>query len=96
MIGRIKEIDILWVKDEKSREQIYKDAIRTCNCEEWVRMIKTLYIRKKSRLAEGKKVTSSDAKYLHLAEENLYGELSVVMGIPKNEMGEYISSRVMK
>ena len=33
---------------------------------------------------------------LHLAEENLYGELSVVMGIPKNEMGEYISSRVMK
>ncbi len=96
LIGRIKEIDILWVKDEKSREQIYKDAIRTCNCEEWVRMIKTLYIRKKSRLAEGKKVTSSDAKYLHLAEENLYGELSVVMGIPKNEMGEYISSRVMK
>lgn len=94
LIGRIKEIDILWVGDEKSREQIYKEAIRTCNCEEWVRMIKTLYNRKQSRLAEGKKVTSSDAKYLHMAEENLYGELSVVMGIPKNEMEAYISSRV--
>ena len=94
LIGRIKEIDILWVKDEKSREQMYKDAIRTCNCEELVKIIKTLYLRKKARLAAGKKVTSSDAKYLHLAEESLYGELSVVMGIPKNEMEEFIYSKV--
>ena len=57
-------------------------------------MIKTLYIRKQSRLAAGKKVTSSDEKYLHLAEESLYGELSVVMGIPKDEMEEYIAGRV--
>lgn len=94
LIGRIKEIDTIWVSDEKNREQIYKEAIRTCNCEEWVRIIKTLYLRKKSRLAEGKKVTSSDAKYLHLAEESLYGELSVVMGIPKNEMELFITHRV--
>ena len=84
----------MWVQDEKNREQTYKEAIRACSCEEWVRIIKTLYIRKKTRLAEGKKVTSSDAKYLHMAEENLYGELSVVMGIPKDEMGAYILSKV--
>lgn len=94
LIERIKEIDTLWVADEKHREQIYKEAIRTCDCEEWVKIIKTLYLRKKSRLAEGKKVTSSDAKYLHLAEESLYGELSVVMGIPKDEMEEFITKRV--
>lgn len=94
LIQRIKDIDTLWVSDEKNREQIYKEAIRTCNCEEWVRIIKTLYLRKKSRLAEGKKVTSSDAKYLHLAEESLYGELSVVMGIPKEEMEDFITRRV--
>ena len=94
LIGRIKEIDILWVKDEKNREQIYKDAIRTCNCEELVKIIKTLYLRKEKRLAAGKKVTSSDARYLHLAEESLYGELSVVMGIPKNEMESFIYNRV--
>ena len=94
LIGRIKEIDILWVKDEKNREQIYKDAIRTCNCEELVKIIKTLYLRKEKRLAAGKKVTSSDAKYLHLAEESLYGELSVVMGIPKDEMEAFIYNRV--
>lgn len=94
LIGRIKEIDLLWVNDERNREQIYKEAICTCNCEEWVRIIKTLYLRKKSRLAEGKKVTGSDAKYLHMAEEKLYGELSIVMGIPKDEMEEFITKRV--
>lgn len=94
LIMRIAEIDTLRVGDEKNREQVYKDAIRTCNCVEWVRMIKTLYIRKESRLAAGKKVTSSDAKYLHMAEESLYGELSVVMGIPKDEVEEYITNRV--
>lgn len=96
LIGRIREIDILWVKDEKNREEIYKEAIRTCNCEEWVRIIKTLYLRKQERLEAGKKVTSSDAKYMHLAEESLYGELSVVLGIPKNEMEAFISRQVKK
>ena len=94
LIKRIREIDILWVKDEKNREQIYKDAIRTCDCEDLIKIIKTLYLRKKARLKAGKKVTSSDAKYLHLAEESLYGELSVVMGIPKNEMEAFIYDKV--
>lgn len=94
LIERMKDIDTLWVNDEKNREQIYKEAVRTCDSEEWVRMIKTLYIRKQSRLAAGKKVTSSDAKYLHLAEESLYGELSIVMGIPKDQVEEYLVSRV--
>ena len=94
LIKRIREIDILWVRDEKNREQIYKDAIRTCDCEDLIKIIKTLYLRKKARLKAGKKVTSSDAKYLHLAEESLYGELSVVMGIPKNEMEAFIYDKV--
>lgn len=94
LIGKIKEIDLLWVNDEKNREQIYKEAIRTCNCEEWVRIIKTLYLRKRERIAAGKKVTSSDARYLHLAQESLYGELSIVMGIPKDQMEDFIAKRV--
>ncbi|MBO5371842.1 MAG: CarD family transcriptional regulator [Lachnospiraceae bacterium] len=94
LIERMEEIEVLWVSDEKKREQIYKDAIRSCDCEEWVKIIKTLYVRKISRLAEGKKVTSSDAKYLHLAEENFYGELSIALGIPKGEMEEFITRKI--
>lgn len=94
LIDRVKEIDTLQIRDEKLREEKYKEAMRTCNCEEWVRMIKTLYLRGKSRQAEGKKITSSDARYLHLAEENLYGELSVALKIPKDRVEDVITRRV--
>ena len=94
LISRVKEIDILQIKDEKLREEKYKEAMRTCNCEEWIRIIKTLYLRTKSRQAEGKKITSSDARYLHLAEENLYGELSIALKMPKEEVEQFICKRV--
>lgn len=94
LIGRLQDIDTMWITDEKHREDSYKEAIRTCDCEEWVRIIKTLYSRKKSRLAQGKKVTSSDARYLHLAEDNLYGELSVALGIPRERVESYLLSQM--
>ena len=94
LIHRVKEIDTLQIRDEKLREEKYKEAMRTCSCEEWIRMIKTLYLRGKSRQAEGKKITSSDARYLHLAEENLYGELSIALKIPKEKVEDFITKRV--
>lgn len=94
LMERVKDIDILQIKNEKLREEKYKEAMRTCSCEEWIRMIKTLYLRSKSRQEQGKKITSSDARYLHMAEENLYGELSIVWQIPKEEVGNFIHQRV--
>ena len=94
LIDRVKEIAPLQIPNEKQREEKYKEAIRTCSCEEWVRIIKTLYLRGQKRQAQGKKITSSDAKYKHLAEENLYGELSIALKIPKNEVEDFISQRV--
>ena len=54
-------------------------------------MIKTIYLRKQKRLQSGRKVTAVDAKYSHLAEENLYGELAVALGIGRNEVEGYIA-----
>ncbi|MDE6168403.1 MAG: CarD family transcriptional regulator, partial [Acetatifactor sp.] len=56
-----------------------------------VRVIKTIYLRKQKRLQSGRKVTAVDAKYGHLAEENLYGELAVALGIGRNEVEGYIT-----
>lgn len=94
LINSVSQIDTLQIRDEKLREEKYKEAMRTCSCVEWVRMIKTLYLRGKSRQAEGKKITSSDARYLHLAEENLYGELSIALKIPKDKVEDFITQRV--
>ncbi len=92
LISEIKDIDTIWVADEKRRESIYKEVIHKCDCREWVKIIKTLYLRKCSRIAEGKKVTAVDERYLKIAEDNLYGELAVALRMEKEGMVDYIKS----
>lgn len=94
LIEQIPTIEPLWVSDEKNRENIYKAALRTCDCREWIKIIKTLYLRKMSRIAEGKKVTVSDGKYLHMAEERLYEELALALDMDKDDVVEYIIRHV--
>lgn len=96
LIDNITEIETVWIKEEKGREQMYKDAIRTYDCQSLVRIIKTLYLRKQSRINEGKKVLSSDEQYLRKAETLLYSEMSLALDIPKDEVQEYISDAVKK
>lgn len=96
LVEEIPKIELLWVADEKRREDIYKTALRTCDCKEWIKIIKTLYLRKMSRIAEGKKVTVSDGKYLHMAEERLYEELGLALEMDKDEVIEYITQHVEK
>ena len=94
LLDEISGIDSLWITDERTREMTYKEVMNKCDSREWVRIIKTLYLRRKERIAEGKKITASDEKYLRLAEENLYSELSVALEIPRNQMEEYIADYI--
>ncbi|MCI9546988.1 MAG: CarD family transcriptional regulator [Lachnospiraceae bacterium] len=94
LIDEIPEIEQLWITNDKLREEQYKEVVKGCDCRQWIRIIKTLYLRKEERLAQGKKVTSIDEHYLKLAENQLYGELSIVLGMKKGEMEDFIVQRV--
>ena len=94
LIRRMPDIEQLWIDDDKKREAIYKEAIRTCDYNEWVSMIKALYFRKRERTAQGKKVTALDEKYLKAAENELYSELSLILEIPKSEVVNYIKEQI--
>lgn len=94
LIAGMREIGTLQIDNEKRKEEILKQAFRTCDNREWVRIIKTLYARKQSRLARGKKVTASDERYLRAAEENLYGELAISLNINKKDVEKYIIEQI--
>ena len=59
-----------------------------------MKIIKTIYLRKKERIAEGKKMTYSDEKYYRIAEDNLYGEVAVVLSMTKEEAKEFVERKV--
>ena len=94
LVDKITQINTVWIQEEKNREQMYKEAIRTYDCHSLVQIIKTLHLRKQRRLKEGKKVLSSDEQYLRKAEELLYSEISLALSIPKEEVGTYIKEAV--
>ena len=73
---------------------VFKDALKTCDCRNWVKIINTLYLKKRSRIAQGKKEITSDEKYLQIAEENLYGELSIPLEMPKEKVEQLFSERI--
>lgn len=94
LIDDIPNIEDLWVANERQREEKYKECIRSCQCRDLVKIIKTLYMQKKRRNAQGKKATATDERYMKMAEESLYSELSMALGIPKTDMVQYISDKI--
>lgn len=96
LVASLPAMEPITVQNEKEREKIFKEMIRGGNCEDISRIIKTLYLRKKARLAAGKKAVSLDEKYLFMAREQLYGELAVSLGIEKNGVEDYITQSIEK
>lgn len=92
LIRSIPDIPLIPLTDEKTLEKTYKEYMRSNNCKAWVQLIKTIYLRKERRLMKGYKATALDNRYFNLAETSLYGELSIALGKPRDEVKSYISS----
>jgi len=91
LIAEIPNIPMLTIQNEKFVEQDYKAAMKSNRCEDWISVIKTIYARKQKRIQAGRKETAVDGKFFKNAEDNLYGELAIALGMQRNEMCEYIS-----
>ncbi len=94
LIDEIEDIETIEITDEKAKDEIFKEKLKNCDCRECVSVIKTLYQRITKREEQGKKATSSDEKFLHQAQESLYGELAFSLNIAKNEVEQFITERI--
>lgn len=96
IIERIPDIDAAWIVNDKQREQEYKEALKSCDPELLVSIIKNIYIRKKNRHEQGKKSTSVDERYFRLAEQALYSELAFALGRGQKEIYQIIVEMINK
>lgn len=92
LISRIQDIEALNVKNEKFREQEYKNCIADFCPENWVRVLKATYNRTKSRGS----ITSLDRKYQMLLEHALYSEFSFALGVPSGSVPQFIEEHKRK
>lgn len=96
LIDEMNNVELIEAADDKHRELAYKESLKTCNCRELVRIINTVLKRKEERLAQGKKMSACDEKYLKQAQDSLYGELAVSLNMERDKVEEFIKSRMVK
>lgn len=90
LIKAIPALTPIAAGERKELEEKCRQAIASGQCSEWVRVIKTLWEDRRSRMEQGKKLTAASERFLKQAEEKLYGELAVSLGQKKQEMESYI------
>lgn len=94
LIQSIPNIPLIPLADEKTLERTYKEYMHEGSCVAWIKLIKTIYLRKEKRILKGCKVTAVDSRYFKLAEDFLYGELSVALNISRDEVRNYIAKSI--
>jgi CarD family transcriptional regulator len=94
LIHEIPRIESVWIANDKQRELEYKAAIRSGSLEQLVGIIKNLYRRTETRMAQGKRSTAMDERYFHMAENALHSELAFAIGRKKEEMPRLIAETI--
>lgn len=94
LVGAIPDIPLLTITNDKLTEQTYRECMKRGNCEEWIKLLKTIYVRKQKRLQAGRKVTALDAKYFQMAEQSLYGELAVALETSREAVENYVTGEI--
>ena len=74
----------------------YEDYFKSHECIDLVELVMSIYNKKQQAESLRKKFGQMDERFMKRAEFLLYSELSVALGIPKEEVGDYIARRVEK
>lgn len=83
-----------WIANEIMRKEQYKTVIVRADCVELISMIRSLYLHKQEQLAAGKKFHQCDENFLRDAERVISSEVSCILGIPQDKVGEYIRKKL--
>ena len=76
--------------------QRYQQAMRSHDNRELIELTMSIYAKRRQAEAQKRRLGLVDERYMKQAERLLYGELSVALDIPYDEVEHYIASRVEK
>ena len=96
LLGGMDRIVPLAIEAEKYREEVYRTVMRRGDCQSVAGMVRTLAARREERLAQGKKFTSVDERYLAEAFGKLTCELALALGISQEQAQEQVEHVIMK
>ncbi|MBE6939753.1 MAG: hypothetical protein E7457_02890 [Ruminococcaceae bacterium] len=71
-------------------KEYYQNIVASYDCRQLAQLIKLTEQKRQQAAKQGKKVSQLDERYLHRAEELLYGELAVALEMPREQVPDYL------
>ena len=94
---------IPYIKDKKCNEKnsrllqiYYKNLLQTHECSDLLTLIAGIYEKKDKAMKNGKKLGQIDNRFMKVAEGLINDEFSVVLGIPREEVEDYIKEKIQE
>lgn len=94
LISHMNSEELIWIDNDIKRKEEYSHIIKEADKHKIIRLIKTLYLRRKELAKSGKKLRSADENYLSLAENMLFEEFAFSLNIDRSEVVEYIEKHI--
>lgn len=96
LIDGIPEVDAQPYYNTALRQlqEYYEKKMSSHSCTDLVELTLSLYKKREQVLSQKRKFGAIDERYMKRAEELLFGELSVALGIQKSEVRGYIARRL--
>ena len=94
LIKAMPDEKFIWIEDDNLRKSEYEKILRSGNRQKLIQLIKTLYIHRKEKMSENRKLRSADEHFLKDAETALYEEFAYVLNIPKEQVLPYIQQHI--
>lgn len=74
--------------------QHYQSVVRSHDCRDLIELMMSIYAKRQQVESQKRRLGMVDERYMKQAERLLYGEFSVALGIPFDEVQPYIARRV--
>ena len=96
LIDRIPSIptEIFESSNPRVLNEQYQTYLKSYDCENLVRLIRAVYAKGRSAEERGRHLGQVDERSMKRAEEMLHGELAAALGIPVDEVKDYITRRI--
>lgn len=96
LIDMIPAVQAESYPEESAHELVtrYEAAIGSQDCAEWLRLAMSIYAKKQFLEGSGRVFGQIDKKFMKQAEDLLFGEMAVAIGIPRDAVQAYIASRL--
>lgn len=94
LLCKLGEMEENWVDNPKERSKKYDEKIREGNPEEWVRIIRTYYVKKQEYRQKNRKLAISDGTIENNARRLFHDEISYVYHCEPENVEELIRTKI--